>query len=188
MDFLREGWGRTRTSCCSRLKTSYDEEALVKMLIQAMEAPSTAATAGRLQEALFKYWKSKGKSIDDVFNLLKLKEDGSHLFTSPAAAFWASYAIKLNDDAMLYTRLWERFDDVQRARMVADANNLAKSEGVKTLTGRLLNLQFKIWFNQNLTPNQVATKVVGYNRADPKVVLGYLDFYKVWCRLTSGLA
>lgn len=165
-----------------RLKTPYDDGALViKLLIPAKEVAGTRVVACGLEEALLKDWSAQAKSIDRVFSLLKLKREGTGLFQSPVTAIWASYVTKLDDETAAFTTLQRHFGDVQLARMLGGAKHqaeLTKASDMETFTGRLLNLQFKSWFNERLTPAAVASKLSGYDSRDSKVYLAYFGFYR----------
>ncbi|KAE9085099.1 hypothetical protein PF005_g21107 [Phytophthora fragariae] len=77
----------------SVLKTSYNDEILTNMLVAAQKVPRTKTFAASLQEQL---WISQGKTADDIFQLLKLDQEGKNLLNSGEFSTWVSYVTKLN--------------------------------------------------------------------------------------------
>uniref|UniRef100_H3H817 RxLR effector protein n=2 Tax=Phytophthora ramorum TaxID=164328 RepID=H3H817_PHYRM len=60
----------------SSLKKLFDDEALAKMIAGAKNSASTTATATKLEQVQLNKWMTEGKTVDDIFALLKLNKDG----------------------------------------------------------------------------------------------------------------
>lgn len=62
--------------------TLYDEARLVNMLLAAKASSDTKTLATRIEDALLATW-GKDKSVDGVFRLLKLDDEGTKFLDSP---------------------------------------------------------------------------------------------------------
>ncbi|KAE8951051.1 hypothetical protein PR003_g34987, partial [Phytophthora rubi] len=104
----------------SVLKTGYNDESLANMLISAQKLPRTKPFAGRLQKEL---WISQDKTADDIFQLLKLDQQGENIFDTGEFSTWVSYVTKLNkldekpDEFAVIIELQKRFGNLELAKM-----------------------------------------------------------------------
>ncbi|KAE8962703.1 hypothetical protein PF005_g26022 [Phytophthora fragariae] len=81
----------------STLATRYSDDVLSQMIIAAKSARGTKGLATQLQAGQMSLWKSSGKSADDVFGLLGLKNAGGKLFDNPEFATWIKYVDDLSE-------------------------------------------------------------------------------------------
>jgi hypothetical protein len=75
-----------KTAILSSLKTRYTDEALAKMFEAARKVPATDSMGTKLQVAQMREWLRAGKSVDNVFELLKLDDGLDKLLTNPSLA------------------------------------------------------------------------------------------------------
>ncbi|GMF12860.1 unnamed protein product [Phytophthora lilii] len=159
------------------LKKHYEEETLANMLVQAKENPSTQAIAGKLQEEL---WLSNGKSIDEVFKLVGLKDHGDEIFKSPDFSTWFSYAIKVkkNPGESAFAELEKKFGNLELARMLADPE-LKKVKASKKIVAELQTIHFKKEMLNGMNPTKLAKILAEHpDTRNGDVLLAFGSFYK----------
>ncbi|POM74490.1 Secreted RxLR effector peptide protein [Phytophthora palmivora] len=87
---------------------------------------------GDLREMQLDKWKSSGKTVDDIFKLLKLQDEGEDLVKAPLYDTWVSYVIKMDQKSPYNTilqKLMTRYDDesLTKALRAVDAKKLEKA-------------------------------------------------------------
>ncbi|KAH7487632.1 RxLR effector protein [Phytophthora ramorum] len=146
---------------------------------------SSASTPSKLQEEI---WRNQGKTADDIFKLLKLRNSGKKMFSTVDLRTWISYVTRLNqfskkpDEFIVILELEKQFTGAGLARMLADAKyqaSLIKAEGAETLAGKLQALQFKKWLKQGVTPDSITKEFtfVLIDSTDVKILLAYSEYY-----------
>lgn len=80
----------------STLVKHYDNAALVKLIEQAKLAPSTQAIGKRLQAEQLRVWLRKGRSPDDIFDILLKTKMHDDLLTTPTGSLWVTYVDDFN--------------------------------------------------------------------------------------------
>ncbi|KAG7384308.1 hypothetical protein PHYPSEUDO_002773 [Phytophthora pseudosyringae] len=138
------------TSTIATLTAQYGDEALLKMIQAAAKVDKTKQTAVTLEAAQVQSWFTAGKSVDDVFTMLKLNHAGDKILTNPAFNTWNTYvqifkrenpttktslyatlAAHYSDDALF--KIAERAKGVKSTAMVA--KNLEATHIQKLLSG-----------------------------------------------------
>ncbi|OWY95479.1 hypothetical protein PHMEG_00034507, partial [Phytophthora megakarya] len=134
------------------LKNQYGEEGLRTMIANAKNSEATEMIGTKLQQ---EFWRSEGKTADDVFQLLKLSYEGDAFLQSPALSTWVSYATHLqkiqltNHEYYKYGAVMElekHYSHTDLARKVSDAMVLAtttKNSKMEKAIGVLQTQQFK---------------------------------------------
>ncbi|ETI41525.1 hypothetical protein F443_13253 [Phytophthora nicotianae P1569] len=74
----------------------YGDEALTKLLFDAMKTPSTASMASTFHEEQIVRWLSTRKAPGDVFKFLALNRAGENLFENPQLTTWLKYVDDFN--------------------------------------------------------------------------------------------
>ncbi|KAL4145922.1 hypothetical protein PRNP1_011795 [Phytophthora ramorum] len=139
----------------STLKTHYGDEALVNLITAAKEKASLRVIAGRLEEAQLKTWVNDGKTVDNVFNLLKLDKEADKLFEAPLWGTWTSYVTKVHDkdaDAVMFSTLKTHYGDEALASMLAQSK---KGYRTKVIADKLEEVQFKNWASEGKSADDI---------------------------------
>ncbi|EEY55242.1 secreted RxLR effector peptide protein, putative [Phytophthora infestans T30-4] len=94
----------------------------------------------RLETIQRKNWMGDGKSVDDVYRILKLDEEGQNILKSPALSTWMSYASKLKEDPlnMLLLKLRAQYDDAVVLKMIAMSKDKSDDDTFRKLEGALM--------------------------------------------------
>ncbi|KAL4145923.1 hypothetical protein PRNP1_011796 [Phytophthora ramorum] len=138
----------------SSLKKLFDDEALAKMIAGAKTSASIAATAKKLEQVQLNKWMSEGKTVDDIFALLKLNKDGEKLLQSPMLRTWISYVDLQgkNPYDMILVKLSAHYDEVGLAKMLVTA----KQDGTaSSIVRKLEEVQLKNWLSDGKTADDV---------------------------------
>ncbi|KAE9338124.1 hypothetical protein PR003_g11662 [Phytophthora rubi] len=139
----------------STLATRYSDDVLSQMIIAAKSARGTKGLATQLQAGQMSLWKSSGKSADDVFGLLGLKNAGGKLFDNPEFATWIKYVDDLSEgnskkaSLMMTSTLATQYSDKAILKMVAAAKKVPATKSVAT---RLEAAQIENWLSTNKSP------------------------------------
>ncbi|KAG7377373.1 hypothetical protein PHYPSEUDO_011752 [Phytophthora pseudosyringae] len=139
----------------SKLRKSYDEAGLAKMLIAAKETTSTAPVARRVEGRQLQNWLSGGKTADDVFKVLRLDiEKGDDLLKNPALTTWFSYVRMQNHDPdkLLILKLKTRYSDETLAKMFIAART---NSNTKISVGRLEEALLASWIRGDKTADDM---------------------------------
>ncbi|KAG7389008.1 hypothetical protein PHYPSEUDO_011471 [Phytophthora pseudosyringae] len=128
-----------------KLKPSYDDAALAKMIALAKKDATTTAVAENLESAQVWQWVKQDKSVIDVFRLLKLNEEGATLLKSPMLGTWVKYVDMQNKDPynLLFSAMKKtKVDEVALARMIGAAK---KDVSSASIAEKLEQLQIAKW-------------------------------------------
>ncbi|KAG6953059.1 hypothetical protein JG688_00013000 [Phytophthora aleatoria] len=91
-----------KISLIGTLTARYGDDAVAKALVSAERkadsAPQVAELAKRLRAEQLSAWLDGGKSVDDVFNSLKLRADGYEALTSRKLEVLDDYIVKFNSE------------------------------------------------------------------------------------------
>ncbi|KAF4127542.1 hypothetical protein GN958_ATG23271 [Phytophthora infestans] len=139
------------------LGTFYSDDILAKMFAAGKQVDSTKGLATRLEGIQLANWENAGKSAESAFKTLKLDTlPGSQLFESQFINTWASFVTRTHKDpdAIMVALLKDRYGDETLAKMIAAAT---KTERTEKLAVDLRSAQFKTWFSQGKTPENVNT-------------------------------
>ncbi|POM73962.1 Secreted RxLR effector peptide protein [Phytophthora palmivora] len=137
---LFETWIRYLTKLDSRsssevvfqkLTARYDDEMLARILAEKHNA-GMVNLVWDLREMQLDKWKSNEKTVDDIFKLLKLQDEGEDLVKAPLYDTWVSYVIKMDQKSPYNTilqKLMTRYDDesLTKALRAVDAKKLEKA-------------------------------------------------------------
>ncbi|KAE9086911.1 hypothetical protein PF007_g20583 [Phytophthora fragariae] len=121
------------------------------MLVAAKEAPTTRKLATQLEEVQLANWLASKQTVDDVFKLLKLDDEGAKLFQNPVSSTWVSYATKLdekNPDALMFSVLKARYDDDALATIFTVAK---ETRGAQSIAARQESILFTKWISDGKT-------------------------------------
>ncbi|KAI9982465.1 hypothetical protein PInf_008408 [Phytophthora infestans] len=90
-DFRKIYYG-TEFTTIATLTAKYGDETLTKMILQALNFPSTANIAKRLEAEQLRNWYIHKYSPQHVFTKLNLYSEGVNAFDSPLFHVWSKYA------------------------------------------------------------------------------------------------
>ncbi|KAL4092828.1 hypothetical protein PRIC1_011819 [Phytophthora ramorum] len=126
------------------LKKLYGDEVLAKMIAGAKNSAGVGATANKLEQVQLNRWLSEGKTVDDIFALLKLNKEGEKLYQSPMLRTWLSYVDLQgkNPYDLLLVKLSAHYDEAGLAKMLVAAKKDGKAPGLARM---LEEVQFKNW-------------------------------------------
>ncbi|KAE9258652.1 hypothetical protein PF001_g33292, partial [Phytophthora fragariae] len=96
-------------------------------------------------------WLASKQTVDDVFKLLKLDDEGAKLFQNPVSSTWVSYATKLNGknpDALMFSVLKARYDDDALATIFTVAK---ETRGAQSIAARQESILFTKWISDGKT-------------------------------------
>ncbi|EGZ14590.1 hypothetical protein PHYSODRAFT_505222, partial [Phytophthora sojae] len=137
------------------LKRSYSEQDLALILARS-KGFLRGDVAKRMEGVQLQLWLKEGKTLDDIFTLLKLDKQGDKLFEVPAVVAWSSYANLLDGSpgkSMLST-LTAYFDDYTIAKMLAAAR---VDDEVKIITTKLEDPHLSRWKSDGKSADDIFT-------------------------------
>eukprot|EP00644_Phytophthora_capsici_P009941 jgi/Phyca11/119626/e_gw1.39.150.1 len=156
-----EGFYKTDTNkeavLFSTLASRYSEESLVQLLITAKNVPSTKDLATRVQTVQTRLWLTTKKTPGDIFNLLRLDQEGYFIFKSPLFTAWIQYT---DEFRKLYygtkltsiATLTKFYGDEVLAKMILAAIN---DPSTMKMAKRLEMEQFRNWYIHGASPTDV---------------------------------
>ncbi|POM77607.1 Secreted RxLR effector peptide protein [Phytophthora palmivora] len=139
------------------LRTSYTDKALSRMLIGAKRGSDTDDIITKLQAEQLRYWASKEKSTDDVFNLLQLNKVDDKLFNNPEFLVWAKYVggVKTSGkESTMISTLLSHYSDDALSQMLIAAKKAPKTKSIAT---DLQAEQLRIWLSKEKFTDEVFT-------------------------------
>ncbi|KAE9182989.1 hypothetical protein PF004_g24081 [Phytophthora fragariae] len=151
-----------KMSTFGTLTAHYGDDDVLEALRSAMRALDTKKMAIRLQTEQLDDWFTSGKSVDDVFNLLKLGDDGFAFISSPKLDRLDDYIKFVNSKASGQTTLLQAlksgFGERELAVNLVQANTYARgSAGAKAKP--LQEAQFTQWLDEGYDSISVLTKL-----------------------------
>ncbi|POM81649.1 Hypothetical protein PHPALM_345 [Phytophthora palmivora] len=150
-----------------KLAKRYDDEALANMLHQARRNYRTEPIATDIANAQLNSWRRNGKSADDVFNILKMKEEGAQFLESPLLSTWISYVTKLDQDPyqLMFLKLTKHYDDEGLLKILIEAK---KGFNTKTIAAKLEEIRLETWLSTGKTPSNTFN-LLGLNKEGDKL-------------------
>ncbi|OWZ16856.1 RxLR effector protein [Phytophthora megakarya] len=154
--YVRDFVGKNPNSeLLRKLKASYGDVGLAKMIIMSKNDKTGRPTATELEKLLFDGWKKDKAQVGDVFKLLRLNEEGGTLLKNPVLQTWVSFVEmrKKNPYELLFLAIRSgRYDEAGLTRMITAAKN-------DRITGpiavKLEELQLKNWLKQEKSSEEV---------------------------------
>ncbi|KAG1694186.1 hypothetical protein DVH05_021842 [Phytophthora capsici] len=146
-----------RTSVIATLTAHYGDDGVAKMVEAAKHVRTTSALAKRVQAEQTQRWLVDGKTPTQVFQLLKLDEAGTDLFTQPQIVTWAKYfedfhKVKPNKEATLFTFLQPRYTEATLAHMLIAAEKVPATKSIATRVQAELT---SLWLTNKVEPADV---------------------------------
>ncbi|ETN04068.1 hypothetical protein PPTG_23692 [Phytophthora nicotianae INRA-310] len=145
------------TTLFSFLKSRYDEDVFVKMLIAAKNVPSTEKIAIRIQAEQTALWLKNKKEPADIFKLLKLQDTKLPLLENPLFIAW---------------------DDVL-AEMILKAS---KFPSTSDIAKRLFTEQMRNWYINKFAPDDVF-KLLKLDQIE--IPLFESSMFRVWTKFRN---
>ncbi|GMF55261.1 unnamed protein product [Phytophthora fragariaefolia] len=149
-----------KTTILAQLGNHFDEDELTRILIAAMKAPSTEATAAKLQDERFKIWLTREDPVSPgtVFRLLQLDKAGDDLLINLQFTNWLKYADEFNvkyiDAKQFPIKILRAYyrDDARLANIILAAKKNPFLQGIsRSLEDELL----KGWAASRMQPSDV---------------------------------
>ncbi|KAE9266782.1 hypothetical protein PF008_g31531 [Phytophthora fragariae] len=178
----------SKISLIGTLTAHYGDDVVAKALVSARTAPITERMATRLQSQQLEGWLKSGKSVDDVYALLKLKQDG--------LAAVVSRKLEMLDD---YTKLFNREKSADESVVKAMATGFGGEDKLATAlenarlhpvmnakAKKLQNAQFAQWLDEGYDSLSVLTTVfkvedtslAGASRSQKSIVKQFKAYYE----------
>ncbi|EGZ15382.1 hypothetical protein PHYSODRAFT_286312 [Phytophthora sojae] len=135
------------------LRTHYDEVTLTTMLAQAKPSITTGPVISELEAAQRKLWTDSGKTVDDVFRLLKLGGEGDKLFQGPVVKLWGMYAIKRDSKRageLMLQSLIPHHDEIGLVKMLLEAKK-SSDNLLRQIAARIEDAQLVDWARKGTT-------------------------------------
>ncbi|KUF89400.1 hypothetical protein AM588_10002203 [Phytophthora nicotianae] len=181
LDDFNKADSTSATTLFSFLKSRYDEDDFVKMLIAAKNVPSTEKIATRIQAEQTALWLEKGKNPGVVFKLLKLDDVDVSIMVNPFFAAWVKYTeafskIHYGTKITTISVLSKYYRDDVLAKMILAA---MKSPGTSDMATRLFTDQMRTWYFRKFAPEHVF-KLLRLDQT--KVPLLENPLFNVWAR------
>ncbi|CAI5703709.1 unnamed protein product [Peronospora effusa] len=84
-------------SAFAKLKEKFDDKQISELIVYAKTKPANNDIVIKLEKALMEFWKKQKKSVDEVFELLRLHTSKDGVLTNPAFNQWYSYFEMVNE-------------------------------------------------------------------------------------------
>ncbi|POM59297.1 Secreted RxLR effector peptide protein, partial [Phytophthora palmivora] len=140
------------------LAKRYNDEGLANVLVAAKSASGTKFNVGKLENLLLQRWVRAGKTADDVYDLLKLRNEvANKLLKNPALETWLSYVTKVGYQDPYRELFWKLRVDLGEEKVIDFI--LASKEAIRTknIAGRLEEAQLNYWFSHSKTAGDAFT-------------------------------
>ncbi|POM76316.1 Avirulence protein (Avh) [Phytophthora palmivora] len=96
VEMFNNKYPTTKISVIDSLRIHYTDDVVMKALVNAKQVDDTKVVATKLETELFEGWMKNTESVDDVFTILKLHEQGSQLFRSEKLDILENYIAFIN--------------------------------------------------------------------------------------------
>ncbi|KAI9912345.1 hypothetical protein PsorP6_006591 [Peronosclerospora sorghi] len=151
-------------SLVSWVTKTTDEGVAAEALSKAMMMEETESTASTLRQEQFENWHARGKSADDVFELLKIKDIESNVFASLRVETLKAYINFLNKKKKnpqgnppgVFSVLLKGLGDAKFVIKLLETIDSASPEGKGFYNARLLAL-FDHWFDSGVDSSKLRT-------------------------------
>ncbi|POM65642.1 Secreted RxLR effector peptide protein, partial [Phytophthora palmivora] len=133
---------------------TYGDEAVAKTLEVAKGDPSVEQLAMRIQGDLFAGWAGNGLATRDVYNVLKVKDEGvKNLFATPAFNAWVNFDDMVNHYSPeraenMLNQLLTTFDEIPLAKAIELAS---KDDVANAIVTKLQHPLFEKWVRDGQT-------------------------------------
>ncbi|KAI9990832.1 hypothetical protein PInf_018444 [Phytophthora infestans] len=116
----------------SVMASSYGDEKLTTILLDAMKTSGTSNLASKLHQEQFEHWLSNQESPEEVFKFLSLVKTGDDLFDNPQFKTWVKYVDDLNKanpdkKTTLMSVLATQYDSERLVKVLESAKNVPSS-------------------------------------------------------------
>ncbi|ETO70163.1 hypothetical protein F444_13331 [Phytophthora nicotianae P1976] len=138
----------------------YGDEALTKLLFDAMKTPSTASMASTFHEEQIVRWLSTRKAPGDVFKFLALNRAGENLFENPQLTTWLKYVDDFNANNTPISRIsvmTSYYGDEALTKMLFKA---METPSTANMAGKFHDEQFQHWLDTQTHPGEVFKALV----------------------------
>lgn len=111
----------------------------------------------KLETAQRKRWTDSGKTVDDVFRLLKLGDEGDKLFQSPVENLWGMYATKRGGDSagdLMFQSLMKSHDEASLVKMLLETKK-SSDNVLKKISMKVESAQLASWARKEKTVDDV---------------------------------
>ncbi|KUF89900.1 hypothetical protein AM588_10003287 [Phytophthora nicotianae] len=188
--YISENYRKSRGSVLERYIAKYGEVEVAKALVTAKGNDATRKLATRLQKQQLEGWLATKKFPDDVFVLLKIKDDGI-LFTRSRKLKTLTTYIKMynthkktQDQADIFRVVINGFGgDAAFARVVVKGVTMPDSPEMFRTAQNYEDALFKGWRQSQIEPKDVITKVFNKENGaasslETEIAARYSEFYK----------
>ncbi|ETP37464.1 hypothetical protein F442_14736 [Phytophthora nicotianae P10297] len=161
--YIAKYYPNNEKSVLERFTVKYGEDAVAKALVTATNKGTMKDFASKLQTQQLEGWLARQKSAGDVFNLLKIKEDGVLSMKSRKVIVLSKYVNLFNgknpqDKTQLFSVMKNGFGgDGGLARMVTAARRVGDPE-IELTAKQYQKGLFKQWFAGDIKPENVYAK------------------------------
>ncbi|ETL86276.1 hypothetical protein L917_14285 [Phytophthora nicotianae] len=145
-DFRKIYYGTDFTTIATLTKY-YGDENLTRMILEALNSPSTANIAKRLEIEQLRNWYVQKFTPKDVFNALNLYSEGVKSFESPLYTVWTKYATYLSaaepeHKVSILTNLLKVYSESNLVKVLRAGN---KNPKTKEMTTKLEDELVDVW-------------------------------------------
>eukprot|EP00644_Phytophthora_capsici_P003108 jgi/Phyca11/102742/e_gw1.7.224.1 len=132
----------------SLLQARYNEEKMTDMFMTMRDWWPRNILTDQLEDLLLKTWQRQEKTMDDVFKLLKLEQQGDSLFSSKLLSTWVSYVAKVetNPYNVVFSKLKSTYGEETLTSMIIQARDMPTADYVGTE-----KVLFKDWVKAKYT-------------------------------------
>ncbi|KAG3158177.1 hypothetical protein PI126_g7977 [Phytophthora idaei] len=183
--YVSSNYPNSEKSVLEQFTTKYGEVAVAKALVKAKKNVAMKDFATKLQAWQLEGWLASQKSADDVFNLLKIEEDGIEFMKNRNFDILGEY-IKLFNSNKSPTEQTNMFRVVRNgfggdgvlARMVTTAMKTRDRTIIATAT-EFEEALFQRWSRSNIKPEDVYTKILDSKEGnlEKAIVARYTEYY-----------
>ncbi|KAG7390769.1 hypothetical protein PHYPSEUDO_006888 [Phytophthora pseudosyringae] len=147
----------TTISLIGTLTARYGDDAVAKAIVSAESAPEAAGLAKQLRSELLAAWLKDGQSVDNVFKLLKLSDDGFEALTSRKLEILDEYIAKFNSDKGAHETLLKTLTTGfgGESKFVTILAQAKTDSGTVTMARKLEKGLLSQWGHENLQPDNV---------------------------------
>ncbi|KAK1937085.1 hypothetical protein P3T76_009863 [Phytophthora citrophthora] len=133
----------------SLLQSRYDDEKLADLLVTMKNWWPRNVLTKQLEDLLLKTWQSQGKTLDDVFKLLKLEKERELLY-SKSFLTWVSFAVEVEKDPyrMIFSTLKRIYGEKTLTTLIVHAFD---KPATLTLAEKLENILIHDWVKAKIT-------------------------------------
>ncbi|KUF77071.1 hypothetical protein AM587_10002056 [Phytophthora nicotianae] len=188
ISMYKAAYPNTKISVTGTLSAHYGDDVLAKVLAAALNKGETRALASNLQKQQFEGWLASEKSADDVFKLLKIKNEDFYTSTSPKLDSLKNYIMLLNskkpaDAVDIITVVAKGFDgESGLAHALAAVPKVGDTTKIPATASSYQKELFNRWYDMLIKPNTIYTKILKVQELsagdlDKVIATRYTAFY-----------